>query len=224
MASARPARSSTLALFSQCVGEPAHVAQLRGPGPSRSRTRAANMPAGFDRAELGLVIADEDHLGPGRSCGPHQLVEGEGAGQAGLVDDHQLVRLGAASGPLRASACGDALARAADALPGRHGEVTPSCLRSSLICAAARLPGGARRATWPCSPCRCRARRPAPRPRRPRGPGRAPSPPRARLPTPPAARPSWWTCPSRPGRPRRQAGGPRWRSAPPPAAWSRDNL
>ena len=219
MASGEPCSQLDTGLLLPGVGEPAHVAQCGGQAVAVAH-QGGEHPARFDRADL-TVIADEDHLGPGGSCRPHQLVEGERAGQAGLVDDHQLVRRGAASGPVRASARATA-GPGGRSLPGGEVRGRQFGRGSSPICAAARLLGGARRATWPCSPCRCRARRPAPRPRRRRGPGRAPSPLRARLPTPPGARPSWWTCPSRPGRPARRGARPEVAICSTASAWSRD--
>ena len=72
------------------VGEPAHVAQCWGQAVAVTH-QGGEHPAGLHRADL-TVITDQDHLAPGGSGRPHELVEGESAGQAGLVDDHQLVR------------------------------------------------------------------------------------------------------------------------------------
>ena len=70
------------------VGEPAHVAQCGGQAVAVTH-QGGEHPAGLHRADL-TVITDQDHLAPGGSGRPHELIEGERAGQAGLVDDHQL--------------------------------------------------------------------------------------------------------------------------------------
>ena len=90
MASGEPCSQLDTGLLLPVVGEPAYVAQGGGQAVAVAH-QGGEHAAGFDRADL-KVIADEDHLGPGRSCRLHELVEGERAGQAGLVDDHQLVR------------------------------------------------------------------------------------------------------------------------------------
>ena len=41
-------------------------------------------------------VAHQEHLGPGLPGGAHQFVEGEGAGQAGLVHNDELAALQAA--------------------------------------------------------------------------------------------------------------------------------
>ena len=81
------------------VMEAAHVGQLGGEPLAVAHQGGEHAP-GFDRAELGLVT-DQDDLGPGRRGGAHELVQGEGPGQGGLVHDHQLVRSGGATGPPR---------------------------------------------------------------------------------------------------------------------------
>ena len=74
--------------FSSMPPRAAHLTQF-GHGARAVVGQQAEGPARLDRIQLGPV-PDEDYLGPRRPCRPHQLVQGEGPGQAGLVYDHEL--------------------------------------------------------------------------------------------------------------------------------------
>ena len=68
------------------VAEPPQQGQLGGAGVAGEQPERA---AGVDRAEL-VVVPDEQQLRAGRPGLGGEVVQGEGAGQRRLVDDHQL--------------------------------------------------------------------------------------------------------------------------------------
>ena len=88
--------------------EAAHVGQLGGEAVAVAH-QGGEHPAGLDRAELAWSPT-RTTLAPAARGGAHEFVEGEGPGQAGLVDDHQLVRSEAPAGHLVFGG-GDALAQ-----------------------------------------------------------------------------------------------------------------
>jgi len=73
------------------VVKAADVAQLGDGVAAPLRDEHAEGSSRSDRGQLGGV-ADEENLGVGLAGGSDELVEGEGPGQGGLVDDDQLAR------------------------------------------------------------------------------------------------------------------------------------
>ena len=94
MASSFPRRRAEAGRLLPLGLEALHLAQfgaMLGPVGHQQPER----PARLHGRQL-RPVAHQEHLGPGLTGGAHQFVEGEGAGQAGLVDDHQLARRQAA--------------------------------------------------------------------------------------------------------------------------------
>ena len=94
MASSFPRRRPRLAAFLPLGLEALHVAQF-GYHVAPVGHQQPERPARLQGRQL-RPVAHQEHLGAGLTGGAHQFVEGEGAGQAGLVHYHELAGVQAA--------------------------------------------------------------------------------------------------------------------------------
>ena len=209
MASVDPARSSTLAVFSQgltnrrtsvssAARAPDRVPKRRTFRRHRSRSTGPGPPPG--PLWLGR-LGRRPPTRPGRTSRSGWLRPRSPTGPP------EGCHLATSSSTLTSSAlqCGATPRRCGRAKRG--AQIGDLCQSFGMLTVLVEPLGGVLRVDP-------QLLRPAPLLPRPRGPGRAPSPLHARLPRRPATRPWWSTCRCRPVRPTRRACGPRWRSAP----------